>query len=288
MESEGKPEGSVFDILYADNRRISSILSQLSEDGIVTELSRINEASDTKNVEVNVKVVKVSGADTGKQTLNQKIDPRWLLPLLMLDEAQDMINVDLSEASIGSLALVSGRLFMTDLNLLKAMWDSSAMRKFMLKSMVPAEQPANRQQARANRNAKVDTSEQEALLEFMARMPHSIQANILTANDAIWSTLDPEWLVGPASDILLKHGSKVAGHWSMVGIVDVAPFEDRGLDADYDEFISPNEQARLGMFGDNVWKVATELGANVREALGRPVHAFGMTPLVIFREIERR
>ncbi len=74
----------------------------------------------------------------------------------------------------------------------------------------------------------------------------------------------------------------------MVGILDGRPFEvhEDDDDYDYDEILSFNDRLRTGMFLDNVWKVATDLATPIRQALGRPLFSYGMTPLIIFREVE--
>lgn len=113
MVSETAKSGSVFDILYADTGRLSSLLSQFADDGIVTELVRGSEESSATKVGVSIKLVSADGTETGRESATRKIDPKWLLPLLFLDSAQDMIQRDITGAAIGSLVLAQGRLVVT-------------------------------------------------------------------------------------------------------------------------------------------------------------------------------
>jgi hypothetical protein len=241
---------------------------------------------------LNVKIIKGDGTETAKSSTVTKFDPQWLLPLLFLEEAQDMIHRDITSAAIGSIVLTSGRLIVTDLSILKEMWSSTTMKQFILDKVSAEEQkPAgNRHDRRstAARPVKKEITEQEVALEILPLLPHSPQINIVTPDYAVWATVEPQYMAGTVADITLKHGGKVAGSWSMVAILDARPFEvhDNPEDHDYDDIMSGLDKARIGMFSDNVWKIATELAQPTRQALGRPIISYGVTPLIIFREIE--
>lgn len=287
--SDQEKAASVFDILYADVRRLSSLLSQLNDEGVLTEISRAVEDTTAANIELSVKVVKGGASEAGRQSRTTKVDPSWLVPLLFLDASKDDIRRDITEASIGSLVHVSGKLVVTDLGFLKEMWKSAAIRRQIIKAAAESQvevEPANRHERRALKKPKQDNTEQEALFEILPLLPHSPQFNIVTDDFAVWGTIDPQHMVGTVGDLVLKHGSKVPGSWSVVGILDAVPFEQRD-DEDYDDILSFFERLRIGMMTENVWKAAIEMAQPARQALGRPFLSYGVTPLVIFREIER-
>ena len=291
-----KKADSIFDVLYADTRRLSSLLSQFSDDGVVTEITKAATDSSSTELGLSLKVIKSDSTETGTTSASRRIDPQWLLPLLFLDKANDIINRDISAATIGSLALATGKLIVTDLSVLQELWKSPALKRQLIKAAADrnsqqedeASQVKTRQVRRADQRNKQDQdfSEQEAVFEMLPLMPHLAQANIVTDDFAVWSTLDPKYLVGSMADLALKHGAKVAGRWSVVGILDAKPFQERD-DDDYDDILSALEQVRIGMFADNIWKVATQLATPIRQALGRPIMSYGITPLVIFREIQQ-
>ena len=290
--ASGQPTSdSIFDVLYADTRRLSSLLSQFSDDGIVTELTRAAGETASSEIALSIKVVKSDTTEGSTTSSSRKIDPQWLLPLLFLEEARGMIQRDITSASIGSLVLSTGRLIVTDLSILQEMWKSPAMKRHLLKIATKGSDDAgNRHERRASGKppVKQDTTELEAVLELLPLLPHSPQLNIVTSDYAVWSTIDPGSLVGSVADLLLKHGAKVAGSWSMVGILDGRPFEASDEEGhDYDDILSYLDKIRLGMTLDNVWKAATELATPIRQALGRPITSYGVTPLIIFREIEQ-
>nr|WP_086491364.1 hypothetical protein [Novosphingobium panipatense] len=298
MASESLTAGSVYDILYSDTRRLSSLLSQFSDDGIITELTRADEAGHTSKAGLSIKVISGDTSSSGKETKSQKIDPQWLLPLLFLDEAQHLIHHDLEKAPIGSVVLIKGKLIVTDLRIIQKLWSAPSAKKTILQQIRQSEQeaadaaaevPANRAAKRAARAAskqKSEQSEAELVMELLPLLPHSPQVNIVGADHTAWATVEPDYIFGSIEDLMLKHGAKVAGTWAMVGILDGRPFEERA-DEDYDDMVSLDERVRIGMFADNIWKLATELAFPARQALGRPFTSFGITPLVIFREVEQ-
>ena len=118
------------------------------------------------------------------------------------------------------------------------------------------------------------------------RLPHAPHVNILTEDEVVWSTVNPDYLVGGFGDLTLKHGAKIAGVWSMVGILDAKPFAaSDDPHHDYDDILGYVEQVRVGAMQDNVWKIALSMARPTREAFGRPTTSFGATPLIIFREV---
>lgn len=294
MASEATGSGSVFDILYADERRISSLLSQLNDEGVQTELTRSAEDTSTTNLELSVKVVRGGSTEVGRESKTVKVDASWLAPVLFLDAAQDRINRDIEKAAIGSLVIVTGKLVVNDLSLLKDMWSQPAVRRSVLNSVNQAKEAdatigMHRQQRRSAK-PKADNSQQEMLLEIMPLLPHTPQMHLITEDVAVWGTINPHHMVGTVGDLILKHGAKVPGSWSVVGILDGVPFELREEDDDYedhDDILSISDRIKMGMIGENVWKVGIDMAGPARQALGRPLNSYGITPLVVFREIER-
>lgn len=283
MAPAPKKAASVFDILYADERRIASLLSQMGNEGVLKELTRLTEVASDASGGFDLKVAKMDTKEGERRSLSRTFDPRWLLPLLFLDKAADNIHREIGSATIGSLILVKGKLFITDVGVIKEMWNSPAMKKHIIKSMVETvddSNAGNRHERRASKKTKQDTTEQEALLEIMPHMPHSPQVNIITGDQAVWATIDPEHLIGTVQDLILKHGPKVAGEWSLVGIYDAKPFseEDHG-------FMDTDDMIAIGALQESLWKVALDLAMPVRQALGRPFLSHGATPLLIFREL---
>jgi hypothetical protein len=276
---------SVFDILYADESRLASLLSQMGNDGVLKELTRLTEVASDTSGGFDLKLAKMDTKEAEKRSISRTFDPRWLVPLLFLDKAASALRRDISTAEIGSLVLVTGKLVITDVGLIHSMWNSPAMKRHILKSMLSGneeENSTNRHDRRSSRKstAKQDTTEQEALFEIMPHMPHSPQINIISNEKATWATIDPKHLVGTVQDLTLKHGPMVSGEWSLVGIYDAKPFSE-----DDPGFMNFDDLLAIGALQESLWKVAVDMAMPIRQALGRPFLSYGVTPLLIFREI---
>ena len=291
---------SVFDFLYHDSRRIASFLSQFGNDGHLTALKRGEAATkvakrskkfglggSTPLGGANVDV-ELGPGESGSESLEREFDPFWANALEFLDvlENRDMIQRDLESARIGQFVLTQGSLIIADMEAYRDVWKSSVVREYMKASALDDDddekETGNRQQRRASkakaRSSLEKPSETDLVLELLPYLPHSPQINIITDNYAAWGTVEADHLSGTFADLSLKHGSKIAGQWAALGILDGMPFAA-------DQMISPLEQVRLGMTTDSITKVPLEIGPQVRQLLGRPLLSYGITPLLIFREV---
>lgn len=125
---------------------------------------------------------------------------------------------------------------------------------------------------------------QRAALELLPTLPHAVQACVFDDEElAVWCSLREEYLTTPASDLLLKHGCRVAARWNMLGILNAHPEE--GANAGTDASLEPIHQGlaatRLGGLGALIGGIAPP----IRQMLGRPATAYGVTPILIFREV---
>ena len=111
------------------------------------------------------------------------------------------------------------------------------------------------------------------IFEFLPILPHSIQGSLVDIlGKQVWFTLKDEGLSTSAGDIFLKHGAKIPGGWSVVGIVDALP--------------TNNYQApSVSPFTGGMQQVIADISSSIRPGFGRPDHAWGITPLLIFREV---
>jgi hypothetical protein len=285
VASDPEPEDSVLDVLYADTRRVSALLSQFGTDGVLTEFTRLTEAGSEADRALDLKVVKLGTKENDRSATTRRFDPQWLIPFLLLDKASDQIHRDVTSAPIGSLAMVKGRLVVTDPMLLKELWKSPVMRKNLLaessKTATLPPHATSAEKAAARAAAAESKAQAESLFEILPMLPHSPQLSVLTEDEVVWSTIDQSYLVGTVSDLILKHGDRVAGEWSMVGVLDARPVSED----DNWGVLSAYDKMRLGYMQDSIWKAALDIGPAVKMALGRPLTSYGMTPLIVFREV---
>jgi hypothetical protein len=121
--------------------------------------------------------------------------------------------------------------------------------------------------------------ELDAGIELLKLSPHKVLATIRTAGKCVWSSLAENGLMVPASDLMLKHGIAISGLWSMVGVIDALPDDINGESAH--QTAQADAAKSLGFTGETIGGLAPA----IRGMLGRPKDAFGMTPLLIFREV---
>jgi hypothetical protein len=294
MAQDPEKGDSVYDFLYVDARQIAVFLSQFGQYGHLTSLTRaVSETSSTSGG-LNVVAAKLDTAASEQTSQTRQFDPQWLAPLRFLDEAgqKGMIIRDITSARIGQLILVSGRLAMFDLGVMRSAWEIEAVRAVIMQGALaqsegnPEPQGNHRERQRQEREQKAAAEKNIAAgLEFIKLLPHAIQSSIRTGESEIWSSLRESNLIVPASELLIKHGHVIAGEWSAVGILDAFPGDIvPTLEADPERFIG-NATAALAL--GTLWEAIGAIAPIARTMLGRPATSFGMTPLLIFREVGR-
>ena len=133
--SDQQEKNSVYDFLYHDARRIASFLAQFDQHGHLTGLVRTSGISETAGslygVAGGVGVPTVanlsaSGGDSVSSTDSDQAaktyDPLWQNSLALLDylTQRDLIHKDLKAAKLGQFALVTGRLIVMDVAMIRA------------------------------------------------------------------------------------------------------------------------------------------------------------------------
>lgn len=166
-------------------------------------------------------------------------------------------------------------------------WENPYLKGLMstqLEAIEPAAEPTgNRQQRRvpSNTSSKKKASLADGVFDLLKVTPHAIVASINDGAD-VWCNLSEESLVGKSSDILLKHGPTVAGKWAVLGILDALPDVPEMIgDINMTQINMATTVAGLGSLGAMVLTFAPML----RGILGRPNESYGITPLLIFRQV---
>lgn len=281
-------QDSVYDFLYCDTRRIGSFLAQFDVGGHLQQVTSSESAS--KGYKRGYKVGLGGGAtlagtggngevnfergpaEIGSEELQRVYDPLWSNALSLLDflEERHLIQRDIAEASIGNFVLSSGSLSISDLQLMHRTWQLPSVKKLMRSGVTPTGQ--NRQQRRAGAGQPAPDF-LELFTDLVSILPHTIQAS-LTGDAEIWCSLHQQGMTTDASDITLKHGTVIPGEWSVLGILDARP----GAMAPSDDLdFSDGEEMAI--------KMMTVIAPLAKNLLGRPPRCYGVTPLLLFREI---
>jgi hypothetical protein len=284
---------SVFDFLYCDTRRIGSFLAQFDDAGHLERV--IQRESATKGARRGFKLQVGGGAtlagtgasgnvgvergpqDEGTEASERVYDPLWTNARTFLDYIEDrnLLIRDLSKTRLGQFVIASGTLAIFDLAILKQAWTIPSIKKMILAGISAHEAQLTRtrqqQQRLANKDAK--SIAMNAGIDMFALLPHTIQAAIKSDNGTCWTILKEDSMIVPGSDVLLKYGIELAGKWDMVGILDSYPQTDDTVQIEAASTIT------------GLWQVISQMAPAIRGILGKPNESYGLTPLLIFREV---
>jgi hypothetical protein len=294
---------SVYDFLYHDVRRIASFLAQFQTYGVLQQIKAtesVGRSGTSKTVisgDLGVPLVAKGSAtldgtvvDDERDAAERTYDPLWTNARLLLNylAEREMIVRDPSKARVGQFVLFSGALAAFDLGIIKDAWKLQAVKDSVIRAATsqdtetPSKNRHDRRNASRNQKAPALNPEMAAGFELMQIMPHTIQATIRQDTWTAWSILREDSLVVQGSELLLKHGVAVAGTWNMLGILDALPQED--TEVGMQTFVLDQLLASLSL-GALAGQIVGNLAPTVRAMLGRPTSAYGMTPLLIFREV---
>jgi len=98
-------------------------------------------------------------------------------------------------------------------------------------------------------------------------------------NNSYWASVAYEGLTTKPNDVFLMHGLRISSDWVMVGLLDAVP--DPVEEPHIKEMRKSADEATLGLYAG---ALASMLPI-IRPMMGRPENAYGVTPLLIFREV---
>ena len=300
-QSAGSPEASespdavsVYDFLFHDARRVGSFLAQLNSAGQPQSYKRTSGTTETAiDSSVNKSGFNLGAAAGGREatgstqashTINEDttFDPLWVNALNLLEhlEQQGLINRDVKTAPIGSVVLATGAVRILNMKLIEPLFsDPNAAKMF---GLIP--------------DGEKELSQENALnLALVRSLPHLVQAHLVVSGEASsvsWMTLPDEHLVSPAGSLSLRYATWLHGEWSILAIkdanVDHMPADDQAIHeeiqaagGDWHEAANKRHTTPLGLVAEMVAPIA-------RRLMGRPGGFYGLTPILIFRDVSGR
>lgn len=288
---------SVFDFLYHDGRRIGSFLAQFDQSGLITEIKQgesvTKGAKRGFKLEAGAQVALLGGGnlgferspgEAGGESIERSYDPFWANARMFLDviDEKGLIQRDLSTAAIGQFVLVKGWLSIYDLLMFQEAWKLPSLQR-MIRSGMALTKPTGNMTSAQKAAAKEQKDQTDMVLDLIQIMPHAVHASLVSSDGSaqfIWCPLKQEYMVTPASELVLMHGVQVPGEWAVLGVLsahpDFAGIEQVNVQAD---------AAPVGMMNSMVGQASNAIAPLVRLALGRPGAAAAITPLLIFREV---
>ncbi len=273
---------SVYDFMYHDARRVASFISQFQDYGVLTSVKAEVGAETTGTTIGSVGAsggIPLVGQATGNLShnnakkeadkLEQSFDPLWRTAIHFLDylASEELIVNRAEDARIGQFVRVTGSLAVFDMNNMQIAWKTKLIREAALNNFI-----ANIHRNPLH-NAKQHKDHVTAIFDFLKDLPHVVQMGIKTPENFFWGILSEVNLVTSSTDILLKSGGSLSGHWTVIGIIDSIPDDMNNQAGD--------TLGQLGAFGE----LASGLAPVIRAAVGRPSAAYGITPLLILREV---
>ncbi|WP_269501073.1 hypothetical protein [Burkholderia sp. IMCC1007] len=261
----------LYDFAYLDRGRIDFYFAQLFEDGVLTQTKRIakDSTSDTAKLGGSIKVVsgETGSTEVVERGLERLFDPSWLAPIEVLNRLDELkfVHRDFTKTPIGGLFLASGMLSVIDIRMLKEMWSDFADAFLHNELDGLALPPKQKQKFMADGKKTYDR-----LAKILQKLPHAIQASFKIGEDTLWSTLRAESMLINPDDLALKHGSQVPGQWFVLGIIDAQPGVARATD-------NPSSSG--------LDSAMSQMLEGLREMMGRPAVAYGVTPIAIFRAV---
>jgi hypothetical protein len=273
---EPQEKNSVFDFLYVDHHRIGLYLSQFSDFGNLTNLVHSQRAGDETSVSGGIPSIAKGEAKESQQTgIERHFDTQWSQVLNFLDELQTrgMVRRSLDGAPIGCILLVPGNLFLVNMRSFEKTWGA-------ISSGVTKQEPhgiRNARRAVQSRDRIRSPGADMEGLRILGSLEQPIFMVLRSGEHRLWSTLAPDYLIGGSADLNLKHGLRVSGEWYVLGILDCLPGAGK---------VESSEMGRLSGGGDNSFSDSmVGMWNEFRLVFGRPVDCYGVTPIVIMREI---
>jgi hypothetical protein len=288
---------SVYDFIYVDYRRIGLFLSQFDDSGLLQQLEQseaVTEGTDNtgdRSVGVNVGVFSGksgSGRKTteGRSESSKRVyDPLWTNVLTFLDflQERDLLRRDIKAARIGQIGLFSGSLTIVNASLLKTVLQSSFVREQFTTQQIAVLTQQHAALVKTNQLAMATPAPTPEMirtnvngnLDTICTIPIVNYGKSVVGEHTIWYPLSDEFVVGSIGDLILKHSTNVSGKWHIVGVVDAVP----------DEFVPLSIDAFLATPIKSLEQFVKGLARVSRTILGRPATAYGVTPIVIFRQI---
>ena len=287
-ESDQQDDGSVYDFLYHDARRVGSFLAQLDPDGHLQSLKRTTVASRSQQqttgakggVNFGIGQAALDGnnqaSSISSHTSDKKYDPLWANARALLDllSQKSLINRSIKEIPIGSLVVMSGFMKVMNVKLVGSLLANADVAK-LLGFDFGAVLDANKIQG-------------ALMLQLMRLFPATVQCHFTATGEkpsVSWMALDESNMVISPNNLMLTYDPWLDGEWAVLGIKDADP--DGGVEMDeikekmngnIEQLAKDSHNTQLGYFSELLGPVA-------RHLMGRPGAFYAVTPLLIFREV---
>jgi hypothetical protein len=273
---------SIVDFLYADHERVASFLSQIGDSsGYLKEVSSENSQSqaEANKASFGAKLFGINaGFETGEtanvtQDARMVYDPLWTNSLKLIATVEARASqFDEKTPEVGQLRQLSGGIRVFDIGYLPSVVKAPAMTGYISKGQPSEDDPSSENIGDENNGAEI-------IQYYIGSLPFGIQFLFDDGNYHYWFSLKRQYLSLYDLDIPLKFPQKIPGNWKAIGIIDAAPNDD-SMD-DIDELPDSIRQ-HIPPF----MRELSMLPENTNDRFGRQDCTFGLSPLMIYRELD--
>lgn len=261
----------LYDFIYVDTDRLSSLACQLFPNGKITSyketISKSEQLTESDNSGVGGKfnagiasITATKGNDRKNTETSSKngemlFDTEWALPLMVIDKLDEIgfLGKEINNANYGQLFISKGSIQISDLAIIKDFWP-------VLGKVFGLGQKGK---------TKTDLNNKQ-IVDILCALPHTLQFSMTTnQNEILWSTLPHKNMVINPLDFSLKHGNTISGEWVCLGMLDAKPYDD----AQTNEDATPQ----------SLLEMQSTFMSLLKPILGRKDGDYGVSPILIFR-----
>lgn len=253
----------LLDFLYVDRDRLQTYAAQLFNAGVLSSTKTVDQTASLTTGQVGIPGTNIGGGNSSYTSQEQLFDAFHTLPLNVLDRLDEFgwIAHDVSNAGLGDLFLAEGRIRFLDFKLIQNCWDP-------IQAAVLAEQQAQGKHMKQNARAAVSNN-----FNILKALPHSTELTLYTAQEHIWTCINPAHLRVDPATLAFSFGSALSGRWHMLATLDARPDSA-------DEILQAMAEMPMGREMQIGMSQAMD---GIRMMLGRPYTSYGATPILIFR-----
>jgi len=272
-QDQEEQKDCLVDFIYVDKSRILSYIAQLFDDGPMQSLSKTHAIDQGMegNFEAKIPLLKggTSTSDSITHSEHRVYDSSWAQILDFVSSVAKSGNIsDIYSANLGQFVQLKGNIKIRDMRLMDDVWN-------MLEAMgIDSFTQASVQKA-ATKEKRREADMQRKLFkhafDMLQKMPQPLTLSMTDGASTTWASLSPENMTINPMDFIFKHGTQIAGEWSVIGILD-------GVPEDNAQFDSP-------MFDDVEFGAAVDAVIEIIKQFGRPSAAYAITPLVLYRSV---
>lgn len=285
---------SLYEFIYIDDYRLKSLIAQINNEGILLEYQTgLTMSSSTSGSKKNTKsgelggsavLAKTSGtkevmdgnSETEQEGKNLKYDATYASPVQLFElvEANELAYKSLNAAKYGGLLHIKGSLKLIDTSHFKLATKPFNPVLNMIEKMGESGNPYGFDMSGLEVFTGGDNSIVKSMFSIFEDFPQTINMTMLGKTGKAWSTLNPESLRINIWDYVLKCGNELPGEWHCLALLDSRPNHIVSTNASQ----GSNDSQRLDSMVTNVL-------SSMRGFLGIEDDTYGVTPILIFREV---